>query len=208
MESKDNNRLAAVEAILSDFGLGMQKIREAQEETDRLIKQSSADFDRLIKQSQAEFDRKSDALNKQIREVSQHIGGVSKSHGLFAEEYFFNAFENGKQTFFGETFDAIKKNLKGIVTDDEFDVVMLNGHSVGIVEIKFRARDNDISKVLKKAVTFRENFPYYANHRVYLGYATLAFDNNIEQECINQGIAVIKQVCDTVVINDEHLRVF
>ena len=179
MDSKDNNRLAAVEAILADFALGMQQIRDTQAETD-----------------------------KQIKEVNQQIGGISKSNGLFAEEYFFNSFENGKQNFFGEKFDTIRKNLKGPATDDEFDVVMLNGHSVGIVEVKYKARDNDISKVLKKAVTFRENFPYYANHRVYLGYATLTFDNNIEQECIKNGVAVIKQVGDSVVINDKHLKVF
>ena len=237
MESKDNNRLAAVEAILAETAkqikhsqavaeMDMQKIRETQAETDRLIRhsqavaememqkirESQAETDRLIRQSQAtfeqemrlsreEFDRKSDALNKQI-------GGISNSNGLFAEEYFFNSFENGKQTFFGETFDAIKKNLKGTETDDEFDVVMLNGHAVGIVEVKYKARENDIPKVLQKVNNFRLNFPKYNNHRVYLGYATLAFDKNIEQECINQGIAIIKQIGDTVVINDEHLKVF
>ena len=130
MDSKDNNRLAAVEAILADFALGMQKIQDTQAET-----------------------------AKQIKEVYQQIGGMAKSNGLF-------------------------------------------------VEVKYKARDNDISKVLNKAVTFRENFPYYANHQVYLGYASLAFDNHIEKECIKNGIAIIKQVGDSVVINDEHLKAF
>jgi hypothetical protein len=30
----------------------------------------------------------------------------------------------------------------------------------------------------------------------------------MEDECIHQGIAVIKQVGETVVIHDEHLKVF
>ena len=163
---------------------------------------------RELAEKQAETDRLQKETAKQIKDVNQQIGGISKSNGLFAEAYFFNSFEQGEQTFFGEKFDAIRKNLKGPATDDEFDVVMLNGHSVGIVEVKYKARDNDISKVLKKAVTFRENFPSYANHRIYLGYAPLAFDDHIEQECIENGIAVIKQVGDTVVINDEHLKAF
>ena len=227
MESTDNNRLAAIEAILERSAIDAERrnaefaeqMKQSQAEFAEQMKQSQvaadvemqkirAEFADQMKQSQVEFDRKSDALNKQIKEVNQQIGGVSKSNGLFAEEYFFNSFDNGKQTFFGERFDVIKKNLKGTATDDEFDVVMLNGHSVSIVEVKYKARGNDISKVLNKAVTFRENFPYYANHRVYLGYATLAFDKDIEQECINQGIAIIKQVGDTVVINDKHLKVF
>jgi hypothetical protein len=57
-------------------------------------------------------------------------------------------------------------------------------------------------------VTFRENFPYYANHQVYLGLATLAFEENVEQDCVEKGIAVIKQVGDKVIINDKHLKAF
>jgi hypothetical protein len=38
--------------------------------------------------------------------------------------------------------------------------------------------------------------------------ASLSFYEELEQECIEHGIAVIKQVGDTVVINDSHLKVF
>ena len=41
-----------------------------------------------------------------------------------------------------------------------------------------------------------------------LGYAILAFDDHIEQEGIKNGIVVIKQIGDTVAINDEHLKAF
>jgi len=36
----------------------------------------------------------------------------------------------------------------------------------------------------------------------------MSFYPELEQECINEGIAIIKQVRDTVVINDKHLKVF
>jgi hypothetical protein len=36
----------------------------------------------------------------------------------------------------------------------------------------------------------------------------MAFYPELEQECIDQGIAIIKQVGDMVIIKDEHLRVF
>jgi hypothetical protein len=44
--------------------------------------------------------------------------------------------------------------------------------------------------------------------RLYLGLVTMAFYPELEKECIRQGIAVIKQVGDAVVINDEHLKAF
>jgi hypothetical protein len=36
----------------------------------------------------------------------------------------------------------------------------------------------------------------------------MAFYTELEEECINEGIAVIKQIGDSVVINDKHLKVF
>ena len=66
----------------------------------------------------------------------------------------------------------------------------------------------NISKVLKKVSSFKTNFPKYQNHKVYLGLATMAFYPELEEECIRQGIAVIKQVGDTIIINDKHLKAF
>ena len=164
---------------------------------------------------QAELDRNFDNVwkqiretDKQIKETNRQLGGMAYNQGRFAEEYFFNSFERGKRNFFGEKFDDIKNNLKGMKTDDEFDIVMLNGKSVGIVEIKYKAHENDVPEVLRKADTFRANFAEYKNHAIYLGLATMAFYPELEQICKDNGIAIIKQVGDTVVINDEHLKAF
>jgi len=37
---------------------------------------------------------------------------------------------------------------------------------------------------------------------------SMSFYPELEQECINEGIAVIKQIGDTEVINDKHLKKF
>jgi len=169
---------------------------------------SSAKFDQEMAASRAEFDKRSAKFDQKMEKLSDTIGSWSNNHGFFAEEYFFNSFNNGKQNFFGETYDEIKKNLKGIETDDEFDVVMLNGHSVGLVEVKFKAHENDLPKILKKAHAFKTNFPKYQNHKVYLGLATMAFYPKLEEECIKEGIAIVKQVGDTIIINEEHLKAF
>ena len=182
----------------------LRDLSEKQAETDRQMKETDRQMketERFIKETQAET-----AL--QIKKVNETLGSWATNHGRFAEEYFFNSFEKGKRNFFGEKFDDIKKSLKGIETDDEFDIVMLNGSSVGLIEVKFKAHENDIPTVLKKVDTFRENFPKYKDHKIYLGLATMAFYPELEEECIKQGIAVIKQVGDKMVINDENLKAF
>ena len=161
-------------------------------ETDKQLKKISADYDRRMKQ------------------FEKTMGSWTNNHGSFAEEYFFNSFERGKRNFFGEKFDRIEKNAKGFRHDfeDEYDILLINGKSIGIIEVKYKAHQNDVPSVLRKAKTFRENFPYYANHKVYLGLASMVFYPDLEQECINEGVAIVKQVGNSVVINDAHLKVF
>jgi hypothetical protein len=91
---------------------------------------------------------------------------------------------------------------------DEYDIVMYNDSYVAIVESKFNAHENDIQKVLKKAETFRILCSDYKDFKIYLGLASLSFYKELERECVKQGIAIIKQVGDNVVIRDKHLKVF
>jgi hypothetical protein len=196
----NNNTTLTPESVLAT----VQEIFVASsEKLDRELARSSAKFDCDLAKSREEFDRKMDKLN-------ETMGSWANNHGFFAEEYFFNSFENGKRNFFGEKFDEISKNLKNRNQDleDEYDIVLFNHTSVAIIEVKYKAHEEDIPKVLKKADTYRLLFPNYKDFKIYLGLASMSFYPELEQECINEGIAIIKQVGDTVVINDAHLKVF
>ena len=203
----------------------LRELAERQAETDRQMKEGQAETKKLIDdvwkqmketdRQMKETDRQMKETDRQMKEtdrkldkVGLQLGGIANNQGRFAEEYFSNSFEKGKKNFFGEKFDVIKKNLKGFKTDDEFDIVMLNGQSVGIVEIKYKAHENDIPEVLEKVNAFRANFAEYKSHTIYLGLATMAFYPELEQICKDSGIAIIKQTGDTIVINDRHLKAY
>jgi len=85
---------------------------------------------------------------------------------------------------------------------------ILTGKSVAIIESKYKAHGNDIPKVINKAKTFKANYPEYSKHNIYLGLASMVFYSELEKECINQGIAVIKQVGETAVVNYTNLKTF
>jgi uncharacterized protein YdcH (DUF465 family) len=209
-ENKSEYQAATQESVWAAFRETDKQIKEQSAAFDRVLEKSREEWDRKMAESCAEREKSQADYEKRMKKFEETMGSWSNNHGSFAEEYFFNSFENGRQIFFGEEFDEIEKSAKGFKKGfkDEYDILLINGKSVGIIEVKFKAHQNDIPKVLGKAKTFRENFPYYANHQVYLGLATLVFYPELEQECINQGIAVVKQVGDTVVINDKHLKIF
>ena len=192
----NSNTLESVSALIKELALAF----------DARMKASDEKFEK----SRAEADREMRELRASIKEVNSTIGGITNSNGFFAEQYFFNSFANKNQTFFGERFDAIQKNVKSVVVgiNDEYDIMMVNGAAAGIVEVKYRARLEDIPRIINKANTFRVNFPQYQNHRIYLALATMIFNDRIEDECKKAGIAIVKQVGETIIINDEHLKVF
>ena len=187
----------SVLASLKETGERFKDTELRFKETERLIKENA--------EQMKDTDRR-------MKELQQTVGGWSNSHGFFAEEYFINSFRNGEKNFLGEKFDEFRDHVKpGFPKkefDDEYDMMLINGKSVGIIEAKFKLRQKHLPKILRKPETFRENFPEYAHLKVYLGVAALTFDPVAEQECIDKGLAIIKQVGDTVVINDAHLKVY
>jgi hypothetical protein len=201
----------SVWAILQDLAVKQVERERLHLENEQILKEKFAETDRQMKETDRrieETDRQMKETDRRIDKVCATMGSWAYNHGRFAEEYFFNSFEQGKRNFFGERFDSVMKNKGGIKIDDEYDLLLINGEAIGIVEVKFKANENDLPKVLKKAETFRINFPDYANHKVYLGLASMAFYPELEEACEKEGIAIIKQVGDTVVVNDGYVKVF
>jgi len=200
MENSTRSTAPTLESVWALFQETDRKMRE----TDRRMQET----DRILSEKIAATDRQMQETDRRFRAMQKEMGSIANNQGAFAEEYFFNSFEKDEKNFFGEKFDKIMKNVGGINVEDEYDILLVNGNSVGIIEVKFKAHENDIPKVLKKVNTFRSNFSAYANHRIYLGLATMAFYPKLEDECVKNGIAIIKQVGDVVVIKDEHLKEF
>jgi hypothetical protein len=187
----------------------MQETDRKMQETDRKMQETSLQMKETDRKMQ-ETDRQMKETDRKMQELQKTVGGISNNQGAFAEEYFFNSFENGNKNFFGEKFNEISKHLKnrwqGL--EDEYDIVLYNHASVAIIEVKYKAHLNDIPVVLKKAETFRILFPHYKDSKIYLALASMSFFPELEQQCIEQGIAVVKQVGDTVVINESNLKTF
>ena len=178
---------------------------EARAEFDRGLNESRLRFEKEMAESREEFKQR-------MKNLDEMIGGMANSNGMVAEELFYNAIENGDKNFFGEQFDKCHRYArsydKGKKKKIEIDIVLVNGKSVAIVEVKYRARREDIQKTIDKIPDFKTLFPQYQSHKIYLGLAAMAFDNGVEEESVKEGIVLFKQVGDTVVINDEHLKVF
>ena len=211
MEIVENKTITpeSVLLLIREMALSFDKqLKESQAE--RLA--SEARFDREIEKSRAEMAESRAEFDRRMKNLDDMIGGVSNSNGMFAEEFFFNALDMGDRQFFGEHFDdcysLVKRYNKSNQKRSEHDILLVNGKSLAIVEVKYKARKEDVQKIINKIPDFRLLFPEYKGHRIFLGLAAMSFDKGVEEESDKAGIAIVKQVGDTVVINDEHLKTF
>ena len=233
----------SIMAILQEVAKMHEELAQSQKETDKLMKENAKErekereerekvreerekerkeFDRILTEKFAKTDAEIDKLLIAQKNTFGEIGGIGNSNGDFAEEYFFNCFKRGEQTFFGEKFDLVRKKINGLIVDAEYDILLLNGKTVGIIEVKYRAKKEHIQKLIEKADSFRINHPTYANHKIYLALAALSFLNKeketlavdpddtctVEDYCKREGIAVIKLVNDKVEIFDNYIKPF
>jgi hypothetical protein len=182
--------------------------RKSEEQYAREKRESEEQYAREEKERDEKFARGMEELREAIRQVNKQIGGMANSDGACAEEFFYNALKHGQKKLFGEEFEDVIKNNKVTINkgyEDEYDILLVNGQAICVVEVKYKADSSDLAqKVLRKAETFRVNFPQHKEKRVYLALAGMSFNPLTEKACFDNGIAIIKQVGDTVVINDHH----
>jgi hypothetical protein len=171
--------------------------------------QFMAMYDR-IGQKQEETDRQMQETDKRIGKLTEELGGMGRSNGAYAEDYFANAMEK-KKIFAGQQFNIFAKNVKAVLgnTQDEFDIVLYNGDSVALIEIKYKARPEDLKKmVTKKVPNFRKLFPYYDKYKVYLGLGSMSFNDRIYSKAAELGIGLLKQVGETVEAEPGYVKAY
>jgi len=185
-------------------------------------KLSMADITRWIEDSKRRSDEvwaqlkenaaqiaKTDAQMKKtdirIAEMTKNVCGISDSNGLFAEEFFFNTLSEKKE-FAGIHFDEVEDDVRGKQKQpdgkrlrDQFDILMTNAASVAIVEVKYRARKDDVETLaVRKVENFKTLFPEYKGFKIYLGLAALAFEKDVVNEARKYGVGLLQQVGETI----------
>ena len=153
--------------------------------------------------------RREESAEKRLKKLEKLVGGIGKNNGHYAEEFFQNAFSK-TLTFAGIKFDKIIRNLKIEKKEScEFDIVMVNGDTIAIIEAKNRVHPNFVEELAtQKLKQFRKLFPEYANYRIILGVAGLSFDDTVVEEANKFGVGIVRQDGKTVEVNAEGVKVY
>ena len=157
--------------------------------------------DEELKELVASLAIKSDRLDAQIKETNETLkrvgidfGNMKKNQGDVVEEFFFNSLLDDPHL--GSVhFDDIAKNEfkhRGNL-QEEYDIVMTNGNAIGIIEVKYKAHENDLKKLERKMRNFKTLFPVYENYKLYGAIALFHFYDKAKEEALNQGFFVLQR---------------
>jgi len=168
----------------------------AQAKTEELMKRNAEETKRTNEEVSAQMKRTDEKLER----IGIKMGNISNNQGSVAEEFFYNSLAH-TQMLAGIHYDFVDKNWKNRVAtiEDEFDIVMVNGKDIAIIEVKYKAHESDLEKLLtKKYENFKTLFPMYKDYNHHLVLATFSLYDDLKEKALANGVTVLQRKGDTI----------
>jgi hypothetical protein len=150
--------------------------------------------------SKIELDRADAHMREALAEMGRRLGSMGQNQGDVAEEFFYNSLEDSP-TLGGIHYDYKGKGWRKQLgkVQDEFDIVLVNAEHVALIEVKYKAHANDLTKILDKKISnFKVLFPEYANYQHHLGFASLHMNDELKQSALDAGVMVLQRKGDVM----------
>jgi len=170
---------------IEDFFRGLEELRASQAKTDAQLEKTDAQL--------AKTDAK-------VAKLAELYGNEANNQGDVAEEFFYNTLVD-KQSLAGVKYDFVGKNWQHDIgkVKDEFDIVMVNGKDIALIEVKYKAHDRDLDKLItKKIENFRILYPMYASYNIHLALAAFHINEELKERALEEGVIVIQRKGDTI----------
>ena len=145
--------------------------------------------------------------SRKLKSIGEQFAGFTTNQGDVAEAFFFNGLLASPEIG-GIHFDRVSsKVLVGSASKKtEFDIVMVNGASVAIIEVKVKPHENDLIQIQTQIDKYKTLFPEHKNFKVYGGIAGLAVPENVQKKARELGFFVLEQQGKVVSSATEGMR--
>ena len=144
--------------------------------------------------AQKKTDEQMKRTDETLKRMGIQLGGVTNNQGDVAEEFFFNSLVDDAHLgpiHFDDIIKGMEKHRGQI--QEEYDLVMTNGEAVGIVEVKYKAHENDLDKLERKMKNFKKLFPIYKDYKLYGAIASFHVSNEAKNQALKRGFFVLQR---------------
>jgi hypothetical protein len=180
-----------LKALVASLAIAQKATDEQMKRTDEQIKRNAI--------AQKATDEQMKRTDEKLERIGITLGNVTNNQGDVAEEFFYNSLVN--DTHLGSIyFDDIERNgqKRRGKTEEEYDIIMTNGDAVGIVEVKYKAHENDLDKLDRKMHNFKKLYPIYQHYKQYGAIATFTINDDAKKEALRRGYFVLQRTGDVM----------
>jgi hypothetical protein len=217
LDTKPNNAMTDQE--LKDL---VASLAVAQAKTDEQLAKTDAQMaktDAQLAKTGAKLDRlaelygaasgKQDTFDTKLDRLAELYGGVSSNQGSAAEEFFYNSL-SANPVLGDIKFDRVSANVNVSTKKKqaEFDIVMLNGSSVAVIEVKYKVHPADLEKAEKTLKRYREFYPEHKSYALYGGIAGFSVPPDVVKAAKEKGLIVLKRKGDVLTADAKGMRTF
>jgi hypothetical protein len=154
---------------------------------------------------------KSDLAETQrvMKEIGRRMGAMASNQGDVTEEFFYNSLRQ-KMELGGIEFDTIYGNfvIGNKKRNSELDILMVNGQSAALIEVKYKAHVNDLDQVEQKIADYRSLRPEHKDFKLYAGLAGFSVPQDVVEEAHKRGMFVLKRQGDLLETEAAGMRAF
>ena len=174
-----------------DLAQAILELKASQEKMSEELKASHL----RLEASQEKTDEQMKKTDERLDKVAKLVGNISNNQGDVAEEFFFNSLAD-KPILNGIKYDFIDKNVtrskNGI--QDEYDIFLVNGKDIAIIEVKYKAHSNDVEKLInKKYENFKKLYPEYKDYNHHLGLASFNMNDDVINIAAQNNITLLQR---------------
>ena len=178
-------------AIVLENAKGLKELRESQKES----KKEADEQMKELRESQKKTDLQMQETDRKLKSIGIQLGSISKNQGDVAEEFFVNSLSDTLMVG-GIKYDMLYKNLNKRTkkNEGEFDMVLVNGSELALIETKYKAHQNDIDDFInRKYPNFKALYPEYKDYKHHLGFAAFNINEEAKQKALQNNIMILQR---------------
>uniref|UniRef100_UPI001C2510DC hypothetical protein n=1 Tax=Hydrogenophilus thiooxidans TaxID=2820326 RepID=UPI001C2510DC len=173
----------------------MQETDRRMQETDRLIRE--------LRESGKETDRRMQETDRRIRALERQLGRLGNRLGQFVQDMV----EPAVVRLFQEQGIPVHRVMPNVRARDdagqtvmEIDLLVINGDHAIAVECKSRLTTDDVDEHVERLSRFKAAFPEYADKLLHGAVAAMGAPDEVVRYAEKQGLYVLVQADDDVVV--------
>ncbi|MEY3219253.1 MAG: hypothetical protein RIT27_610 [Pseudomonadota bacterium] len=192
--------LEEVWALFKETDRKFQETDRKFQETERLIKETALANAQAAEKRTRELER---TLYKKIGELGDRLGDFAEGFVRPAVVRLFR--ERGIEVH--KVTRKIEANNPQLNLATEIDLLVINGDSCVLVEVKSNVSIDDVNEHIERMAKFKPLFPEYADKKAFGAMAGMVISENVAKYAYRKGFFVIAQQGDlAVILNDNKFQ--